>query len=118
MPWKASSAMEERLRFVARLLDGEAMTDICREFGVSRKTGYKIFDRYKEHGLEALTDRSRPAVRYTNRLPEQIEGPVVRPNAEKPHWVRARSGNCWSGGSMAMFGFRPKVPSMRSSIAM
>ncbi len=47
--------MEERLRFVARLLDGEAMTDVCREFGVSRKTGCEIFDRYKEHGLEALT---------------------------------------------------------------
>jgi putative transposase len=33
MPWKASSVMEERLRFVARLLDGEAMTDVCRDFG-------------------------------------------------------------------------------------
>jgi transposase len=56
MPWKASSVMEERLRFVARLLDGEAMTDVCREFGVSRKTGYKIFDRHKERGLEALKE--------------------------------------------------------------
>src|SRR5215510_6000088 len=53
MPWKECSVVEERLRFVARLLDGEAMTDLCREFGISRKTGYKIFDRYKEHGLEA-----------------------------------------------------------------
>ena len=42
MPWKASSVMEERLRFVARLLDGEAMTEVCRDFGISRKTGYKI----------------------------------------------------------------------------
>jgi hypothetical protein len=40
MPWKASSVMEERLHFVARLLDGKAMTDVCRDFGVSRKTGY------------------------------------------------------------------------------
>ena len=64
MPWKASSVMEERLRFVARLLDGEAMTEVCREFGVSRKTGYKIFDRYKEQGLAALSDRSRQPVRY------------------------------------------------------
>ena len=39
MPWKASSVMEERLRFVARLLDGEAMTDVCREFGVSPEGG-------------------------------------------------------------------------------
>jgi transposase len=54
MPWKVSSVMEERLRFVARLLDGEAMTEVCREFGISRKTGYKIFDRYKEGGLHEL----------------------------------------------------------------
>ncbi len=69
MPWKASSVMEERLRFVARLLDGEAMTDVCREFGISRKTGYKIFERYKEHGLEALSDRSKRPIRYANQLP-------------------------------------------------
>jgi transposase len=78
MPWKASSVMEERLCFVARLLDGEAMTDVCREFGVSRKTGYKIFDRYKEHGLAALSDRSRRPVRYANQLPQQLESLIVR----------------------------------------
>jgi len=86
MPWKASSVMEERLRFVARLLDGEAMTEVCREFGISRKTGYKIFDRYREHGLEALNDRSRRPVRYANQLPAQIETLIVRLKAEKPHW--------------------------------
>ena len=86
MPWKASSVMEERLRFVARLLDGEAMTDVCRDFGVSRKTGYKIFDRYKEHGLTALSDRSRRPVRYANQLPQQVEGLIVRLKGEKPHW--------------------------------
>ena len=78
--------MEERLRFVARLLDGEAMSEVCREFGISRKTGYKILDRYKEHGLEALSDRSRRPVRYANQLPGQIEGLIVRVKREKPHW--------------------------------
>jgi transposase InsO family protein len=78
--------MEERLRFVARLLDGEAMSEVCREFGISRKTGYKILDRYKEHGLEALSDRSRRPVRYANQLPEQIEGLILRCKREKPHW--------------------------------
>ena len=38
MPWRESSVMKERLCFVARLLDGEAMTDVCLEFGISRKT--------------------------------------------------------------------------------
>ena len=86
MPWSTSTVMEERLRFVARLLDGEAMTDVCREFGISRKTGYKIFDRYKEHGLEALSDRSRRPVRYANQLPQQLESLIVRLKTEKPHW--------------------------------
>ena len=51
--------MDERLKFVARLLDGEKMAGLCREFGISRKTGYKILGRYHDSGLEALTDRSR-----------------------------------------------------------
>jgi len=78
--------MDERLRFVARLLEGEAMAAVCREFGISRKTGYKIFDRYKEHGLEALSDRSRRPVRYANQLPAQIESLIVAFKREKPHW--------------------------------
>jgi transposase InsO family protein len=86
MPWKECSVMDERLRFVGRLLDGEAMTEVCREFGISRKTGYKLFDRYKEHGLEALTDRSRRPVRYANQLPPQVESLIVSFKRDKPHW--------------------------------
>ena len=86
MPWEASSVMEERLRFVARLLDGEPMTDVCREFGISRKTGYKIFNRYREHGCEAFSDRSRRPVRYANQLPQQVESLIVTLKREKPHW--------------------------------
>jgi transposase-like protein len=86
MPWKECSVMDERPRFVARLLDGEAMSEVCRAFGISRKTGYKIFDRYKEHGLEALTDRSRRPVRYANQLPRQIE------SLRGPKSLNGRSG--------------------------
>jgi hypothetical protein len=46
MPWKEWSVMDERLQFVDRLLAGDPMTELCREFGISRETGYKIFDRY------------------------------------------------------------------------
>ena len=86
MPWKESSVMDERLRFLARVLDGEPMTEVCRDFGISRKTGYKIFDRYKEHGLEALSDRSRRPVRFANQLPAQLEARIVAVKREKPHW--------------------------------
>ena len=65
--------MDERLRFVARLLEGEKMAPLCAEFGISRKTGYKIYDRYKDCGVQAFTDRSRRAHRQANRLPAPLE---------------------------------------------
>ena len=43
MPWKECHVMDERLWFVARLLEGEKMAPLCAEFGISRKTGYKIY---------------------------------------------------------------------------
>ena len=86
MPWKECSVMDERVRFVGRLLDGESMSDVCREFGISRKTGYKIFNRYRDDGLEALCDRSRRPVRYANQLPDPIERLIVATKKDKPHW--------------------------------
>jgi len=86
MPWKECSVVDERLRFVSRLLEGEGMSEVCRAFGVSRKTGYKIFNRYREHGLEALCDRSRRPVRYANQLPPPIEAMIVACKRDKPHW--------------------------------
>src|SRR5580692_3435103 len=77
MPWKESSVMDERMRFVIRLKDGESMASLCREFGISRKTGYKIFERYEQCGLEGLCDRARRPFRYANQLPEQVEAAIV-----------------------------------------
>lgn len=78
--------MEERIRFVARLLEGEAMSAVCREFGISRKTGYKIYNRYKTEGMEAFTDRSRRPVRYANQLPAPVEQLIVATKRDHPHW--------------------------------
>ena len=61
--------MDERLRFVARRLEGEKMAPLCAEFGISRKTGYKIVERYKDCGVAAFSDRSRRPYRQANRLP-------------------------------------------------
>ena len=86
MPWRESTIMEERFRFVTRHLEGESMATLCREFGISRKTGHKIFARYKEHGLEALRDQSRRPRRNANRLPMPVEAQIVALKREKPHW--------------------------------
>src|ERR1700758_2915891 len=86
MPWRECSVTEERLRFVARLLEGEGMSEVCREFGISRKTGYKIFNRYREEGVDALCDRTRRPVRYANQLPDPVERLIVDLKRDKPYW--------------------------------
>ena len=86
MPWKECNHMDERLRFVARLLEGEKMAVVCREFGISRKTGYKIFNRYKDFGLRGLEDRAKSPYRHPNKLPFQLERAVIRIKKEFTTW--------------------------------
>ena len=86
MPWQGCSKMDERLRFVARVLEGEKMAGLCREFDISRKTGYKLYARYKDYGLVGLTDRSRRPYRQANRLPFQVETLIVQLKKKYPSW--------------------------------
>ena len=91
MPWQECHVMDERVRFVARLLEGEKMAPLCAEFGISRKTGYKIFDRYKDCGVQAFNDRARRPHRQANRLPAPIEATIVRLKREYRAGARRRS---------------------------
>ena len=86
MPWKECKPMDERLKFVARLLDGERMSALCREFGISRPTGYKIYNRYKDQGLIGLEDRTRRPYRHANKLPFQVEKTILQIKREHPSW--------------------------------
>lgn len=86
MPWKETCVRDERMRFIAGLLDGESMSSVCRQFGISRKTGYKIWNRYQNVGAFATVDRSRKPHRFGNQLPEQIERSIVRLKKDKPTW--------------------------------
>jgi putative transposase len=78
--------MDERMRFVARLMEGEKMAVLCREFDISRKTGYKLFNRFKNSGIEGLTDRSRRPYRHANQLPFQIENLILQLKEKHSSW--------------------------------
>ena len=78
--------MDERMRFVIRLKDGESMACLCRGIRDFRKTGYKIVERYEKCGVEGLSDCTRRPFRYANQLPEQVEAAMVAARREKPHW--------------------------------
>jgi Helix-turn-helix domain len=93
MPWKECRKMDEKLKFVSRFLDGEKIAVLCREFGISRVTGHKIIDRYRESGLEAFTDRSRRPYRQANQLPFQVEKLILQLKQEWPNWGPRRLGS-------------------------
>ena len=86
MPWKETSVMDERMKFISRLLSGDKMAGLCREFGISRVTGHKIWNRYKQDGARGLYDRSKAPHKHPNKLPPEIEQLIVRLKKEKPKW--------------------------------
>ena len=68
--------MDERRRFIVRLLEGEKMARLCRQFGISRVTGYKIYERCEIFGLEGLDETdfcSRPRAELLARITTQPE---------------------------------------------
>ena len=79
--------MNERLKFVAAYHRGnQSTTELCASFGISRKTGYKILNRYGEEGLEALRDRSRAPLRHPNQTPTDVETAILRVRKRYPTW--------------------------------
>lgn len=86
MPWKVSDTVSERMAFVARFLKQERMSDLCREFGISRKTGYKIVARYETLGLEGLRDLSRAARSRPNQTHRAMERDIVQLRREHSSW--------------------------------
>src|SRR6516165_4127663 len=87
MPWKETCQMDERTQFIARVLaDEDAMTALCREYGISRKTGYKCLGRYRREGAAGLRDRSHAPLRH-GRAHDVAVVQAVRGLRERwPHW--------------------------------
>ena len=78
MPWKETDVLSERIEFVVRARTGEeSVSDLCREFGVSRKTGHKWLARFEEGMFPSLADRSRRPIGQPKKTPKVIEDRVV-----------------------------------------
>lgn len=86
MAWMECNVMDQKLKFIARILEGEKMAPLCREFNISRKTGYKLWNRYKDIGNEALIEQKRTPYRYANKLPLQVEALILETKKEFPNW--------------------------------
>src|SRR5579864_8095662 len=87
MPWKASSVMEEKLKFVFEYQQHEqTMTELCQRYEIARETGYVWLRRYQVQGLEGLREQSRAAQRHNNQTAEEIEEMVLELRQAHMRW--------------------------------
>jgi transposase InsO family protein len=87
MSWKVVSAMEQRVRMMAQWESGaESVAELCRRYGISRKTAYKWWVRWREQGVEGLAERSRAPQRQAQRIAPAWERAVVEARGGHPTW--------------------------------
>ncbi len=87
MPWTETCVMDERTRFIARWLEGgTSMAELCRQAGVSRKTGYKWVARYQTDGPGGLVDRARTPHRHPQAIAAADAETLLRLRATHPTW--------------------------------
>ena len=87
MPWKETTVLDDRVKFIAMYLSEElSMADLCREFGISRKTGYKFVERYEVYGPEGLYDLSRAPHDHPNAVAEEVEELIADLRSAHPTW--------------------------------
>src|SRR5262249_50764113 len=87
MPWNETCRMDERTQFIARILAGEdEMTALCREYGISRKTGYKWLGRYRSEGVAGLRERSHAPLRHGQAHDVAVVQAVLALRERWPRW--------------------------------
>ena len=87
MAWQEVAPMEERVRFVLKATrEAVGFAELCHQFGISRKTGYKWLARYQAHGLAGIREWSRRPHRTPTRLPAEVVGLVLRERHRHTSW--------------------------------
>jgi len=91
MGWKETCVMEERFKFILDYQEEEeSFAELCRRYGISRKTGYKWVERYRVEGVEGLKDQSRAADHHANEVLKEVAEYVLEMRRRHPHWGPAK----------------------------
>jgi transposase InsO family protein len=109
MPWKASSVMEEKLRFIFEYERKEStMGELCSQFGISRETGYVVLRRFRQYGLRGLEELDRAPQRHPNQTSAELERTVLELRQAHMRWgprklkrilERDHAGRAWPATS-------------------
>lgn len=86
MPWYKETVMSQRREFIGLIESSVKVSDACRRFGISRRTGYKWLGRFEAEGEEALEDRSRRPLWSPNKTPAEVEQMILGARKAHPAW--------------------------------
>jgi len=86
MPWKAHRLMGLKLEFVERAIAGSNVSELCREFGISRQTGHKWLRRYRERGYDGLEEESRRPKTAPLATAEDVVAAILALRESHPRW--------------------------------
>ena len=87
MAWKQTCVMSERIKMMVAYQEEElGVSELSRQYGVSRKTAYKWIERYEQGGWTALEDRSRAAHHHPNAVAPEVEAELLRLKAKRSLW--------------------------------
>lgn len=104
MPWAETEPMNEKVKFISAYLDSkeESFQELCDRFNISRKTGYKYVNRYKELGVEGLKECSRASHCHPNQISSNVEEAILEVKKKYKnwgakkilHWLNQERGDC------------------------
>lgn len=89
MAWLETEPMKEKMKFITAVLENKneiAFTELCENFNISCKTGYKYVNRFKEEGIDGLKERSRAPHCNANQMPEHVEEAILKVKYRYPSW--------------------------------
>src|SRR6478735_8670855 len=86
MPWKETRIMDQKIEFAIKALQSPNFRELCQEYGISTKTGYKWRERFLEEGIQGLGEQSRRPHRHSKELSESVVCEIVRLKQAHPHW--------------------------------
>jgi putative transposase len=86
VPWKEKAIVDARVELVIRVQRGERVSDLCREFDISRKTAYKFLQRYQRLGPVGMHDQSRAPLQQGRRTSAEIEQLIIELKKQHITW--------------------------------
>ena len=87
MPWKETTTMEQKVEFICEWLSEKyTITELCKEFGISRPSGYRLIDRYEEMGIEGLLEQTRAPSNHPNKTKEEVVNSILRLKDKHKKW--------------------------------